>query len=122
VVLHKGRVLLVRISYAHRMWTIPGGRVGKRESWEDAAIREVKEETDIDVLDLRKFDEYYTDKEYKRDTVHCFYARTHNDSIKIDPIEITEAGWFFPGKLPNGRMPSVDRIIKNYQNNSNEKS
>ncbi len=46
-----GRVLLVRSP--RRGWEMPGGQVELGESLEDAAIREVKEESGIDVGELK---------------------------------------------------------------------
>jgi 8-oxo-dGTP diphosphatase len=47
----QGDVLLVRSPW--RGWEMPGGQVELGESLEDAAIREVKEETGIDVAHLQ---------------------------------------------------------------------
>ena len=39
------------------MWEFPGGKVRKSESWEEAVVREFKEEVDIDVLPIAKLAE-----------------------------------------------------------------
>ena len=44
LILWQGKALLVRLGYAHRSWTIPGGGVHSEESYEEAARREIKEE------------------------------------------------------------------------------
>ena len=51
----QGRILLVRRGQepARGMWSIPGGRVEGDESWDEAAAREVLEETGIRVTDAR---------------------------------------------------------------------
>ena len=51
----QGRILLVRRGQepARGMWSIPGGRVDGDESWDEAAAREVLEETGIRVTDAR---------------------------------------------------------------------
>ena len=43
------RVLLVRQSYSSRLWGIPGGAVEPGESPQEAAVREAREETGLDV-------------------------------------------------------------------------
>lgn len=51
VIVHKGKILLIRRAGAtyHNYWALPGGFVNYGERVEDALIREVKEETGIDV-------------------------------------------------------------------------
>ena len=43
------RILLVRQDYGSGYWSLPGGSMEHGESIEEAAIREVKEETSLDV-------------------------------------------------------------------------
>ncbi|MGA3150646.1 MAG: NUDIX hydrolase [Candidatus Saccharimonadales bacterium] len=58
----RGRVLLLhRNNGKHTHWEIPGGKIDRGESAEEAAIREIKEELDVDVVIERKFGE----KEFK---------------------------------------------------------
>ncbi|WP_313896047.1 NUDIX hydrolase [Streptomyces sp. YIM 98790] len=51
VVLHQGRVLLVRRSYRERflpgVWGVPSGKLEPGERPEDAVLRELKEETGL---------------------------------------------------------------------------
>jgi 8-oxo-dGTP diphosphatase len=43
------RVLLVKQSYGLQLWALPGGMVNPGETLEAAAVREVREETGLDV-------------------------------------------------------------------------
>src|SRR6266853_970346 len=47
---NSGRILCVRMNYATRAWTTPGGRVEPGESPLDALKREVLEESGLDVV------------------------------------------------------------------------
>ena len=111
VVAHDGRWLMIRNTYGRGHWTFPGGAVDRGEAPERAAAREVLEEVGIQVADLRPIGSYYTDHEYKRDTVYCFVAATDKAHFSIDPTEIAEAAWYEPTALPDFRGPSVDRIV-----------
>ncbi|MCX8110906.1 MAG: NUDIX hydrolase [Syntrophorhabdaceae bacterium] len=53
----EGIVLIERKNYPHG-WALPGGFVDMGESLEDAAVREAKEETSLDVVLLEQFYSY----------------------------------------------------------------
>lgn len=87
-------MILDRFGY----WTFPKGKVEEGESLEETAIRELKEETGIEV----KIERYIGDTNYSytdekrgiiEKTVHWYLARA--DSQKIIPRygEIKEAKW-----------------------------
>lgn len=118
MVFFKDSILMVRPSYAHRLWTIPGGGVGFRESHCEAAHRELYEELRVNT-DLNYFGQYFQKIEYKNDTVECFYGHVVNQNFVIDNAEIEEAGWYTLDNLPRDRTPSVDRILKLYSDYEN---
>jgi 8-oxo-dGTP diphosphatase len=53
-----GHVLLVRRRYEPLGWAIPGGIVEAGESLEEACRREIREETSIEIIDLRQMHTY----------------------------------------------------------------
>lgn len=114
VIFWQGKILLVRISYAHRLWTIPGGGVGRQESFRDAAFRETKEEVGIEANDAEFFYEYHNTSHYKRDTVQCFVAHVSSPKFVIDEQEISEAGWFSPGEIPLDSTSRVKELLLKY--------
>jgi ADP-ribose pyrophosphatase YjhB (NUDIX family) len=59
-----GKVILIKRKNPPYGWALPGGFVEYGETVEDAAIREVKEETGLDLIDLKQF---YVYSEPKRD-------------------------------------------------------
>lgn len=107
----RGKILLTRLGYAHRAWTIPGGGVHSGESYEEAARREIQEEVGITLGKIEKIGEYENTREYKRDTVVCFLAKVDNPIFRVDGIEIAEAGWYMPSALPNPHRPTVIRLL-----------
>jgi len=100
------------LGYAHKMWTFPGGGVGRNESFAEAAKRETLEESGVVILNPKKIGEYSTEKEYKRDTVECFHSIVHNKGLEVDGFETVEAEWFSKDKLPDQRATQVDNILK----------
>ncbi|TKJ40749.1 NUDIX hydrolase [candidate division LCP-89 bacterium B3_LCP] len=53
-----GGIILIKRKNPPSGWAIPGGFVDYGESAEDAALREAKEETNLDLNDLRQFHVY----------------------------------------------------------------
>lgn len=115
LIVYGGKVLLVRISYAHMGWTLPGGGVDQHESFRDAALREAKEEVGISASNAEFFYEYENTHQYKRDTVQCFAVSVETPDFKIDELEIAEAGWFSFDALPANARPHLVVILKAYQ-------
>ncbi len=115
VVENNGKLLLVRISYAHKKWSLPGGGVDKGESFEQAALRELKEEVGIVVEHIIDIGEYRSDRNFKRNIVRCFYAHTDSSFFKIDNLEISEAGWFAVGEFPEACSPAIPQILEIYK-------
>ncbi len=111
VIFWQDKILLVRLAYAHKKWTIPGGGVKRHETPEQAAKRELREEVGINLSALNHCGSYQTVKEYKRDTVDCFYANVESPDFVLDDLEISEAGWFSLDDLPENRVPRVNKII-----------
>jgi len=88
-----GELLLVKPSYKDN-WSIPGGIVDDNESPREAGLREVKEEVNINLKDLRFLCVEYTRKGKDENLFFLFYGGKLTlqqiDEIKIDPDEIGE--------------------------------
>lgn len=77
-----GKILLVKRNFPPKgKFDIPGGYVDKNEALEDAAIREVKEETGFDIKLIEKLGEYdYFDKQEKK--AHVFIGKIVGGELK----------------------------------------
>lgn len=111
VVENEGRFLLVKLSYSHKKWTIPGGGVNQNETLEEAARREVFEEVGIKLGEMKKIGEYLSTEEYKIDTITVFYSPVSSLEFKIDGQEIIEAGWFDRQNLPTDRSSKLEMFL-----------
>lgn len=91
------RILLTRrnVEPFRHCWCIPGGHIEQNEDAVDAVIREVREETNLDMMDPEFFG--YLDEIFPERGVHnvvlLFYGNASNEA-KAEPAEVTEIGWF----------------------------
>jgi NADH pyrophosphatase NudC (nudix superfamily) len=114
-------ILMVRHTYGNSdTWTFPGGGVKKGETPEEAVLREINEEVEIKVADIKKVGSFLTTKEYKRDTVYCFSAEAQNRSFNIGPDEIAEARWFLKNNLPENMLSGAKKVYSLCISNSRE--
>jgi 8-oxo-dGTP diphosphatase len=95
VVVRDGSVLLVHRP-AYGDWTLPKGKLDPGESWEDAALREVEEETglrcEVGAEAGRTFyvDSRGRDKEvryYRMDPVGEAFAQNEVDEVRWVPLD-----------------------------------
>lgn len=93
----EGKLLLVRQSYGRGYWSLPGGVLERGESIDQAAIREVKEETGLEVRLMR---------------VVGLYSKAGEGSLAISFVGEREGGILEPGGeisecrfFPYGQFP-----------------
>src|SRR5487761_507922 len=107
-VFRDGRVLIVRRARppAHGLYTLPGGGVELGETLEQAVIREIREETalDIEPVELVGFRQAIVRDASGRVERHFvilpFAARFISGKISLNE-ELAEAHWLEPGALGN---------------------
>ena len=77
---------------AYGLWNLPAGHVDVGESFEEAAIREAKEECGLDVELKQKIGIF----QVKPDAVvkHFYFAETDNSKLVFPREEILHAKWF----------------------------
>ena len=110
----EGQVLLVRHSYGPAGWFFPGGGVGRGEMPEQAARRELREETGCDIDGLKllgTLDEEISGAPHK---AHIF-AGTVNEMPRPDGREILEARFFPTHSLPEPLGPRTRERLKMWQ-------
>lgn len=100
--------------YEPGSWTLPGGKQEYEETVIDTAIRETKEETDLDISDVYVYtacDDFQPDKHYV--TIECI-ANTYSGEVKVmEPDKIDEWRFFDFNDLPeNIYTPSKKFIIE----------
>ena len=103
-----GRILVAQrpyseISYKSYKWEFPGGKVEENESPREAAVREIREELDCEIIVKNKLGELehlYPDFKLKMDLFLCELkegseprALEHNQIKWISPEEIDSLDW-----------------------------
>ena len=111
-----GEVLLIRHSYGRSdLFRFPGGGIRAWERPDQAARREIKEETGCTLAELSFTSTHVTDLEGRRDTVHLFKALTRDEPV-ADGMEVEEAGFFRLDDLPSPMSPAAMRRIEEHLN------
>ncbi len=107
----EGTILLAHnAAWPSGRYSILAGFVELGESLEDAVHREVREETGIEISDLRYFGSQSWP--FPRSLMVGFHARWLSGEITADGLEITHASWFAPEELPQiPQSPSISRQL-----------
>ena len=114
-------VLLIKDSYGHWIW--PKGHIEKGETPEDAAIREISEETGLKKLEVLKEigkQKYWFTLKGERifKTVYVFLLEASaGEKLKIQVSEIQDGQWFTPEEALKkieyeGSRAILDKCIK----------
>ena len=99
-------------------WALPGGRLDPGETIAQTIIREVKEETGLDVTIVRKVGEYV--EKGSKDNVEyeyyptCFVVKPVGGEIKKQDTEIQEIKLFKLTELPGPLAFEHDQMVKDY--------
>lgn len=99
------------------LWSLPKGHVEPGETTEDAAVREVAEETGITgqvVAELGTIDFWFVaDGRRIHKTVHHFLLMATDGELSADDVEVEEVAWVPLGELPK-RLAYADerRLIE----------
>jgi len=100
---HKKEILFI---YRNSKWDLPKGGVEKKESYEDAAIREVEEETGVEGLEIKSF------------IMKTYHVFKRNDTYKLKITYWYEMYTNFNGAL----IPQKEEGIKKAKWKNFEKS
>lgn len=115
----QGKILLLRRT-DNGCWGPPGGALEPGERLEEAARRETREETGLEMTDLTLFRVFSGSELYCRypngDEVHnvtvVYTTRCPEGDIRLDLAEHTEYGFFSLSALPHDISPPVVVVLR----------
>ncbi len=111
VLIKDGKFLLVQEKQpkAYKQWNLPGGKVDKGETIEQAAIREAKEEVGLDVQ-LVKFLQVIH-QGIERPVIHAYLAEITGGELTIPEDELLDSGWFTYDEVKKLDLRNPDYIL-----------
>lgn len=91
---NSGKYMLVQEAQekVRGLWNLPGGLVDKDESIEDAAVREAKEESGLEVKLVEKIGIWH--EAVGTPVRHAFFVKVVGGEVRPQPGEILDARWF----------------------------
>ena len=113
-VVREDTILLARArKFPPDMYSVLAGFVEPGETLEECVVREVREETGVEVKNLR----YFASQPwpFPHSLMVAFTAEHASGEIKVDPDEIVDAGWYTVDSFPNLPDPlTVARRLINW--------
>lgn len=115
IIKKEGKLLLgKRLSpHGHAKWSFPGGHVEFGENPETAAIRELKEETDLTATKLQQYKFTSDVFENGRHYITLFYiAEEWAGEVKnMEPEKCEKWDWFDPENLPQPLFEPIATVL-----------
>ncbi len=120
-------ILILKSSYKHNTWLLPGGAVEQDESPLSAAYREIDEEINVNVkITKLLMTEYNNSGDDYNESIFFIYLGSMNcpiDSIKIDNKEIIDAKYVSHTELSNYCNKKMSqRILLAFEANKKNRS
>ena len=117
-----GNILIGKRKGSHaKKYSIPGGHLATGETFEQGAIREIKEETDLDILEPKVIAVTNNLETYKEEGKHyisvILLATKYSGELKnMEPEKCENWNWINPKKLPQPHFDASILGVKCYLN------
>lgn len=116
--------VLMQLRTDYNSWGFPGGSMELGESFEEVAIRELKEETNLEIDELKLIkvlsgkDTYreYPNGDKLYDVTAIFVIKKYHNDLKINDKESKKLKWFSIDNLPENMPEYTKNYIKKFGN------
>ncbi len=116
----EGKILVGKRKGAHaQFYSIPGGHLNFGETFEDAAIREIKEETNLDLEDVKVIGVTNNMETFRKEGKHyvsivLLSVKFSGELKNIEPDKCEKWIWIDPKNLPKPHFDASKRGIQCY--------
>ncbi len=111
----KDQIVLIERKNEPFGWALPGGFVDYGESFETAAVREAKEETGLDLVDLRQFRAYSNPERDPRQHNISMVFTARASGVPQGADDAATAGLFSLDALPSPLCFDHEQILNDYR-------
>lgn len=118
VILYKDNCILLwkrKNSHGEGTWSFPWWHLEFWESWEECAVRETKEETNLDILSSSFF--HVTNDIFESENKHynTIFLKSNNFQWKLqlmEPDKCSEWKWFEKDNFPDNVFLPIKNLLK----------
>ena len=116
--------VLMQLRTDYNQWGFPGGSMELGESFEETAMRELKEETNLDIKEMKLIkvlsgkDTYreYPNGDKLYDITALFVITKYDGELRVNDDESKKFGWFSINDLPKNMTQHTINYIEKFGN------
>jgi 8-oxo-dGTP diphosphatase len=122
----KGELLLMKRqgSYGEGKWSLPGGHFDIGETLLECCARELKEETNLDILSIKKFtfaNNIMEDEGLHYVTLFVTAISWKGKVENMEPEKCSRLGWFNPHDLPEPLFVALQKVMVEFAEVNNDR-